>query len=248
MALLDGALELAEELGHPFHLVYAWGVKATGHWERGESAETQRAGERARMLADEHGFAFWSGVSGVWEYAEHVVQTRDAAFVPKVIEASLVAGESGNQGGSTVVLARVAEAVHAAGDLETALALVDMALSVADDTGQIWWDSALHRMRAEILDETARHGLCAELGGHPVSAEEAGREWRMSLEIADARGYPVHGLRAAVGYASLLDRNGRTGEAMATVESWYRRCPEGRDTPVLVAARQVLDDLAGRFR
>ncbi len=243
MAHLDDAVDLAVRLGHPFHLVYALFFKASGHWERGEGAETLRAARRAREIAEEQGFAFWTGVTGVWEMAEHVIQTGDCLAVPKVIEAGLVAGESGNRGGSTVVMARVAEAAQAAGDLETAAAVVDMALAASDETGEVWWDSALHRMRAELLFEAASGGPDVGQGGRPVSVDEAEREWLLALQLADSRGYPVHGVRAAMGYAGLLEHQNRVDDAHRTLETWLRRCPEGWSTPVLTTARSRLDDL-----
>ena len=78
IAQLVEAVDLAESLGRPFNRVFALAFLATGHWERGESAETLHFAERARRLAEEQGFAFWAGISGVWEAAERVITLGDA--------------------------------------------------------------------------------------------------------------------------------------------------------------------------
>ncbi len=238
MRHFEAAVTLARSLGQPFSLVYALAFKATSHWERGESQQTLRAAQLARTLAEEQGFALWAGVSGVWEMAERVILTGDHSVVPKVIEASLVAGESGNMGGSTTVMARVAEAVRAAGDLATAWSIAQSALDVAATTEQWWWDSSLHRLRAELLMEA--HAGGSELAGQVASPSAAEREWKVALQLADKYGYPVHGLRAAASYATLLQQTERTDEACALVETWYRRCPEGHDAPVVRGAEAVL--------
>ena len=56
-------------------------------------------------------------------------------------------------------------------------------------------------------------------------------------------GFPVHGARAAAGYAGLLQRVGRVDEGRPLLAAWYARCPEGLDTPVLTAIRSQLEAL-----
>jgi adenylate cyclase len=177
----------------------------------------------------------------VWEVAERVVTTRDAVALPHLLEVAMIAGASGNLGGCTTVMTRVAEASRAAGDHETAAAFVDMALAASADTNQPWWDANLHRMRAELLiDEAERH---ADVVLDDELVQRAETEWLRALELAAHRRYPVHGLRAAVGYAALLQRLGRVDEACQLLQDRYRRCPEGSTTPVMLTAKAALDDL-----
>ena len=203
-----------------------------------------RFAEQARGLAQEQGFDLWAGISGVWAAAERVISQGDHAAVTSVLEAGLVAGDSGNRGGSSSVLARAAEATRAAGDLDTTWAILELARSVSEETGQPWWDSSLHRMRAELRFDEVDAATEAEPGDpeHPWS--EAAREWERSLELAQQFGYPVHGTRAAAGYARLLERTGRVDEGCRLLEFWYRRCPEGHGTPVLAGIRSELERLS----
>jgi class 3 adenylate cyclase/tetratricopeptide (TPR) repeat protein len=243
LAHMSAAVDLAEHLDQPFNLAYALAFKTTCHWERGESAETLREAGRARQICEEQGFDFWLGVSRVWEETERIVATRDRSDLAKVLEASLIAGEAGNRGGSTCLMARVAEAARAAGDFETAWEVAGLALAVSADTDQPWWDSSLHRMRAELLFDLPDAAAGSGLGPQDTCWQRAEGEWIEALSLARRYGYPVHGLRAAAGYASLLEHLGRSEEAYRELQRWYGRCPEGLGTPVLAAARKVLDDL-----
>jgi class 3 adenylate cyclase/tetratricopeptide (TPR) repeat protein len=242
---LVAAVDLAEALGRPFNRVFALAFLATGHWERGETAETLHHAGRARHLAQEQGFAFWAGISGVWETAERVITLGEHDALESVIQAGSVAGETGNQGGITPVLGRVAEAVAATGDSGTTQDILDMARSISEQTGQPWWDSSLLRQRAELLFGLAGTGTPDSLSDpdHPwCRAREA---WVDSLGLADRFGFPVHGARAAAGYAGLLERVGRAEEGHRILSDWYGRCTEGRDTPVLTAVRRRLEALGG---
>jgi class 3 adenylate cyclase/tetratricopeptide (TPR) repeat protein len=244
LAQLIRAVDLAEDIGQPFNIAYALAFRATGHWERGEAADTLRFAEQAHSLAQEQGFDLWAGISGVWAAAEQVISQGDHAAVSSVLEAGLVAGETGNRGGSSAILARAAEATRAAGDLDTTWAILEMARSVSEDTGQPWWDSALYRMRAELKFDEADSNHDGELGDPEHPWIEAAQNWERSLELAKRFEYPVHGARAAAGYARLLERTGRVGEGRRLLESWLRRCTEGHGTPVLAGIRSELQRLS----
>jgi len=242
---LQEAVDLADSIGQPFNRVYALAFLATGHEERGESAETLHYAAQARYLAEEQEFALWAGLSGVWEAAERVIAAGDHAALADVVSAGSMAAEAGNRGGSTNVLGRVAEAARAAGDRSMAQGLIELALSVSSETGQPWWDPALLRLQAELLFAEETSGDADDLldPDHPWARAE--KAWKRSLGLADRFSYPVHGARAAAGYAGLLQRTGRVEEGRQLLADWYGRCTEGRETPVLTTIRTRLDTLGG---
>jgi class 3 adenylate cyclase/tetratricopeptide (TPR) repeat protein len=238
---MDDAVDLAEGLAHPFNLAYALTFRATAHWERGESSATYRDARRARELAEELGFDWWAVIGGLWEMAELVVAEGDLSALPRLLELATAASEFGNRGGSTTVMALVANAFRAAGDLETASSFVDLALNESIETNQLWWDSDLHRIRAELL--AARSATAGGSAERDALSRDAEDEWRKALHHAEQLGYPVHGVRAAKSYATHLHGLGRSGEALQLLREHYRRCPEGFSAPVLVEAKATLDDL-----
>jgi hypothetical protein len=123
--------------------------------------------------------------------------------------------------------------------------LLDMALAISDETGQPWWDPALLRLQAELLFDETTSGDAADLRdeSHPWARAEAA--WQSSLGLADRFGFPVHGARAAAGYAGLLQRTGRVDEGRSLLADWYGRCTEGLGTPVLATIRSQLESLEG---
>jgi adenylate cyclase len=243
LAHMNDGVALALALDQPFQLVFALTFRATGHWERGESAETLENAGRARALADEQGFEWWGSISGVWQVAERLMRTGDPSYLPELLDLAARAAASGNRGGSTSVMARVAEAAQAVGDGATASALVDLAFEASAETNQPWWDASLHRIRAEILF----HQAGTDAGGGPENEEallrKAESEWHGALELADERGQPVHGLRAAASYALFLEQKGLVNEAAVMLRERLRRCPGASTAPVLVAAAGLLAEL-----
>ena len=237
---MDDAVSLAKRLSQPFNLAYALAFRATAHWERGEGEATLQDARRARELSEEQGFDWWAVIGGLWETAELVVGQGDSSALTRLLELATAAGESGNRGGSTTVMALVANAFRATGDLETAGAFVDLGLNESRETNQPWWDADLHRMRAELLAARAEAAGDTDREG---MLEEAEGEWRTALEHADRLGYPVHGVRAATSFAAHLHTHGRTDEALLLLRDRYGRCPEGFSTPVLVAAKATMDRL-----
>jgi len=237
---LVDAVGLADSLDQPFDRAFALTFLATGHHERGETAETLRVAGEARLLAEAQGFAFWAGVSGVWEAAERVITLGDHGALDDVIRSGTVAATTGNEGGSTTVLGRMAEAALAVGDGDLAGQTITHALGISERTGQAWWDAALLRLEAERWMAGGPDGDVTSLTDptHPWARAEAA--WLRSLEVAGRLGYPVHGARAAAGYAGLLERVGRGDEGRRLVATWYGRCPEGLDTPVLADVRARL--------
>ena len=185
LAQLVEAVDLAETLGRPFNRVFALAFLATGHWERGETTATLHFAEKARRLAQEQGFSFWAGISGVWEEAERVITLGDHDALGAVFEAGLMAEETGNRAGAPTVLGRVAEAAASAGAADTAQGIIDMGLSVSAETGQPWWDSSLLRQQAELLFAQIASGTADDLSdpAHPWS--RAAASWLAALDLAD---------------------------------------------------------------
>lgn len=238
---MDAAVSLAERLGQPFNLAYALTFRATAHWERGESEATSLDARRARELAEEQGFDWWAVIGGLWETAELVVSKGDTSALPRLLELATAASEFGNRGGSTTVMALVANAFRAIGDLETAGAFVDLAFVESVETNQPWWDADLHRIRAELL--AARAAAAGDTEESRLLSQEAATEWARALDHAEQLGYPVHGVRAATSYAAYLHALGRTDRGLELLRDRYARCPEGFSAPVLLAAKTTLDEL-----
>ena len=127
--------------------------------------------------------------------------------------------------------ALVARAYETAGQIDEALTLLDDAMTIADKTGERWFAAELNRHKGELLLRQ----------GHTEAAEEL---YRKALSIAGEQGAKLWELRAAASLARLRCDQGRRTEArelLAPVYGWFT---EGFDTPDLVEAKALLDELS----
>ena len=77
--------------------------------------------------------------------------------------------------------------------------------------------------------------------GHAEAAEEM---YRKALSIADEQAAKLWELRAATSLARLWCDQGKRAEALDLLGPIYGWFTEGFDTPVLQAAKALVDDLA----
>ena len=115
---------------------------------------------------------------------------------------------------------------------EGPLARIDQALALANETGEHWTDAFLHCIRGEIL-------LKRDLA-NTRPAEEA---FLTAIAVAQEQKARSFGLRAAMSMARLWRDQGKPDEArdlLAPVYGWFT---EGFDTPVLMEAKALLDEL-----
>jgi predicted ATPase len=113
------------------------------------------------------------------------------------------------------------------------LTRIDEALGLAQQTGEHWSDSFLHRLRGEIL-------LKRDVA-NTAPVEQAFLEAIAVAQQQEARSFE---LRAVMSLARLWRDQGKRTEArdlLAPVYDWFT---EGVDTPVLKEARALLADLA----
>jgi class 3 adenylate cyclase/predicted ATPase len=240
LAHVNEGVVLAEALGQPFNLVFALAFKATIHWTRGESAEILEAAQRARLIAEEQGFEFWAGIGRVFESAERVISQGDHSRLKDVLQGSMVAGATGNRGGSTPVFARVAEALQAAGDLNAALELVHAALDVSVETRQPFWNAELHRMRAELmLEQIAPIETLTPDDRRELTGVES--ELDRALMLARGSGFLLHELKILTTRARLGVQMGYPEDVVPDLHAAMTRFSEGLNTPHVVNAREVLE-------
>jgi class 3 adenylate cyclase/tetratricopeptide (TPR) repeat protein len=117
----------------------------------------------------------------------------------------------------------------AAGRHKEALATVEEALAISEQTGARNWDAELHRLKGEI----------ARLDDQKL-AEEC---FHCALEIARSQDARSLELRAATSLARLLHAQGKPREARALLAPIYAWFTEGFDTGDLIDAKALLDEL-----
>ncbi len=128
-------------------------------------------------------------------------------------------------------LAWQAEALAALGRRDRALATVEQALASAADGGERWSEAEAYRIKGEILGRS----------GDWRTAEVC---FLKAIEVAVSQAAKSFELRAATSLARLWREHGKTAEArelLAPVYGWFT---EGLDTPDLMDAKTLLDELS----
>ncbi len=229
-------LDLATRLGQPFNIAYALTAAAVAHWIRGDLAAQEETGKRIEAIGEEQAFDFWTGVGRIFHWSACAIATRNPSAIPELIEGTVIAARTGQSGGVTALLALMAEAHMAVGDVGSAAGTVEGALAISAKTGQTDWDPRLLSLKATLglasRDRPERERL--------VAAENCYRE---AIELAIAQSGRLEELRAATMLAELRCGQGDRAGAVALLEPAYERLPERPPIADVERARRLLAEL-----
>lgn len=230
----QSALNLAEELGHPFSLAFArFFAGQMGAWCR-DVPVTRSLAEAAIALSQEHGMIIWlNGGTYLlgWALAE---ESRGVQGVDQIEQAYITTRMIGAELSRIMVLPALAEAYARTGHLEKGLALLEEGLQTTQAAGFAMMEPEMHRCKGDLL-------LC---GGGPEAQAEACfvRAIQSSRRIA-ARSWE---LRATLRLARLWRQQKKIAAAHDLLSAVYGQFTEGFDTPDLHEAQLLLDELAGQ--
>ena len=129
----------------------------------------------------------------------------------------------------TKAFTHLAEIHLMAGQIEEGLEAVGQGLTEAEETGERYHEAELWRLKGEL---ELRQG-----SGDPETS------FQRALEVARQQQAKGWELRAATSLARLWGEQDRRGDAEAVLEKVHGWFTEGFDTPDLVDARELLDEL-----
>jgi predicted ATPase len=238
----EEALALAQELSHPFTLIYALYYTTRLHMLRREVAVAQERAEAALRIATERGFALFQAFGTVlrgWALAEGGEIEAGIA----VMQQGLVAWRA--MGLATVLsesLCLLAGAYGKVGQTGEGLRLVADALRVVEKTGERKFEAELYRVKGELLlsrvEAEAKIKTEADRCYH-----EAEAYFQRALEVARRQSAKSWELRAATSLSRLWHTQGRGEEAGELLQKVYGWFTEGFDTADLTEAKALLDAL-----
>ncbi len=256
-ALSDEALRTAESLGHPFSVTLAVSFAQWLHQFRRDVPVTRKAADRSLQLCEEQGSAFWIGWCKVLRgWANSQSGEADQA-IDEIRDGIVAWRKQGSELGSHYFYVLLAEACGKANRLADGLAALDDAQAFADQTGEGYWVSEIHRVRGELFfaqcrdnqcrdnqcrDNQCRGDQCRDNASDREGTKRAEECFRTSLMLAQHHHAKSLELRAATSLAGLLHPRD-VDAAKATLEPVYAWFTEGFDTADLVAAKKLLDDL-----
>src|SRR5262245_7859908 len=223
------AVALGARLHHPHSLTVALLWETVLHWyRRCAGAQRERAAE-VIALSEAQGFPLWLGLGRAF-HAAAASPTVISAALPEIGDGLAHAAVMGHQAGAPAFLLLLAEAQHAAGELDDAQRTIATGLAIAAQTGQPFFDADLYRLQGDLLLAS---------GG----TDEAAASYHRALAIAREQGARSLELRAATSLARLLRDQCRPAEARAPLASVYAAFTEGFDTRDLVEAKALIDEL-----
>jgi predicted ATPase len=245
----DAALALAEQLSHPFSMVFALvEVLVLQGWFRETDTAFAWAGQLI-ALCQAHGFVMWE-VGGMIFRGSTLVRQGHVTEGLAQLQQGLAAYRATGAGiFVTYFLALVAEAYRANGQVHAALQTITEALARVEQTGERIWEAELHRLQGELVLQSGVQGLPCR-GRWPPAATpdapmtvEAEACFHRAIEIAHQQQARSLELRAALSLARLWQQQGRIAEAQALLAPIYHWFTEGFDTADLQEARALLDEL-----
>jgi DNA-binding SARP family transcriptional activator len=204
VASATAAIELADELEHPFSRAIACGYAALAHRLLGDRERTAELAGEVREHCERYDFAYyreWGCILQGWASGG----PEGTAAVRAGLE-RLMAQEAGTR--RPFWLALLAEVLAAHGDATQARHVLAQARAWADETGDRWWLAELWRLDAHLAPEAEAQPLLDR-----------------ALETAAVQGATALELRAAIDRAR---RPGPVGaaEAVARLREVRARAPD----------------------
>ncbi|MEZ5832584.1 MAG: adenylate/guanylate cyclase domain-containing protein [Dongiaceae bacterium] len=231
---MEANLRWARDLNHAntMGIALCYGVTLVNIWLR-RPDQVERAAREALRLADEMSMAQWRAWSLI--HLGWAMSQQDAASGLEEMEAGLREARQISVGRlEPLHLGLLADAYSRAGRHGEAEARIAKALEVLANSQHITFAAELHRMKGVIA-----------LRATGLSGGEAGTDFRQAMEIAAQQQALSPKLRAARDLARLLGDTGERQQAADLLTPIYDAMTEGFDTPDLIEARTLLDELRG---
>jgi predicted ATPase len=233
LARKQEAVTLAQQTAYPFSLVLALGHAALFHQFRREVSAVQEYAEASLSVAQEQGFPQYKAYSAIlygWALAHQGLAQDGMAQLHQGLMTYRATGAAILR---PYWLALLAEAHEIRGEPEVGLTALAEALTLAETTGERWYESELYRLKGALL-----------LQQNAANQAEAEHCFQQAITIAQNQQAKSFELRSAMSLSRLWQQQGKRQEAhdlLAPVYGWFT---EGFDTADLIDAKALLDELA----
>jgi predicted ATPase len=233
LAQSQEALALAQQLAHPYNLSFAFVCAAMFHQLRRDVRGTQERAEAALSVAQEQRFPFWMANSAILDGWARAHRGQTKAGMAQITHGLVTYRATGAEICRPYYLALLADAYGLMGQQDAGLELLKEALTLADTTGERWYDPELYRLQGALLLQ--------QNSDHEAEAEPC---FHHALEIARTQQAKSFELRTATSLARLWQQQGKRQEAYDLLAPVYHWFTEGFDTADLQDAKALLEELA----
>jgi class 3 adenylate cyclase/predicted ATPase/ribosomal protein L40E len=227
------ALALAQQLSHPFSLVFTLMVTTYLHQFRREAHAVLATTKKLLELAARHGFA-QALATGTryrgWALTVQGEREEGMALMRQGSDAFLATGAGVSR---PYVLALLAEALGNLGRNKEGLLAFPEALGLIEKNNDRVYEAELYRIKGELILQSESHNVL-----------EAGWCFQKAIEVARLQNAKSWELRATLSLARLLAKQRRRRDAAMILTKIYNWFTEGFDTADLQDAKKLLDELS----
>jgi predicted ATPase len=231
--LMEQAIARATQTAHVMTLTNARGYEAVFEILRGDAEAARRTAEACIELSREHSLALYLAFGTVmrsWALSRLGNSDVGAAGLRQALETYT---DQGNMIFVPLFEGLLAELEAKTEGAERALARIDGALTLANDTGEHWTDALLRRIRGEIL-----------LTRDPANTAPAEEAFLAAIATAREQKAKSFELRAALSLAKLYQSTNRAADADAVLTPALAGFSPTPEFPEIEEAHRLLTALA----
>ena len=227
--LIEEAIARAVESAHAPTLANAYYFRALFDGFRDDAEAARRAADSVLEVSRAHGLGLYQTVGALLSGWARARLGDRATGITELRQALAAYAGQGNKLLAPFFQGWLAEFEAAGQDTQGALARIDEALALAQQTGEHWTDVFLHRIRGDILSKADPED--------PARAEEA---YRTAIAIARNQGARSFGLQAALKLAKLYQSTARPAEAHAVLAPALEGFAPTPEMPEIAEAQALL--------
>jgi predicted ATPase/class 3 adenylate cyclase len=242
VASSQAALALAQQLAHPLSLALALYWAAILHHLRREAPLTQAHADALMTIATDQGFSvLLAQAMPLLGWARAARGHGEEGIMQ--IQQGLAAYEgTGAARDRPYYLALLAEASAQSGQTAEGLEALAEALATLAKSEVQWWEAELHRLKGELLLQSAVKNQ--EFTAFTPYSAEVEACFQQALDIARRQQAKSLELRAAMSLSRLWQRQGKRDAARELLAEIYGWFTEGFDTADLQEAKALLEELS----
>jgi predicted ATPase/DNA-binding winged helix-turn-helix (wHTH) protein len=240
---IEEALARAHELSEPHGRAHALYFASILHHLRREPRLAQERAEAAIAIAAEHGLVVYQAYAMITRGWALIEQGHQEQAIEQMRQGVAAHQATGAEIGRPRSMALLAQALDKSNQTSEGLNVLEEALAVASRSGELYYQAELYRLKGELLlKQLSAEGKSSQ----PENADSialAETCFEESLKIAQQQQAKSWQLRAVMSMVRLSKNQPRREAAYRLLTQVYDSFTEGFDTPDLLDARALLQEL-----
>jgi predicted ATPase len=224
------AVQLADEIGQPFSQCFAYYFASHVHLLRREAQATLEAADKAISFSQQHRIPFWMATGLTTKGWAIARMGRREEGLTLLIQGNDILRAVGSTLPFFGTAAWYSEVCALAGKVEEGLARLDEVIPQSIQAGEVFVVPNQYQCRGELLLKLGR-------------TDEAEASFEKAIDLARQQQAKSWELRAVLSLARLWITQGKAEAAYHRLRDVYDWFTEGFDTPDLVDAKALLDEL-----